>query len=101
MRPILTSSHKAAAALRRAETALRNWQDEPDSPRQDVDEMLHKIAGIRALVQAHLLAEVDLARDRAESARNSSSSVMPYAGETAIAEASDTYDHQPRAPDEQ
>ncbi len=96
MRPILTSSHKAAAALRRAETALRNWQDEPDSPRQDVDEMLHKIADMRALVQAHLLAEVDLARDRAESARRASSSATPQAGETQVAEVQESYDHQGR-----
>lgn len=97
MRPILTSSHKAAAALRRAETALRNWQDEPDSPRQDVDEMLRKIADIRALVQAHLLAEVDLARDRAESARKASASATPQAEEIMVAEAPETYDHQPRS----
>ena len=50
MRPILTSAQKAAAALRRAETVLRNWQDEPDSPRKDVNEMLRLVAEMRALV---------------------------------------------------
>ena len=59
MRPILTSSQRAANALRRAEKALRNWQDDSDSPRADVDKMLAIIADLRAWVQGHVIAEIE------------------------------------------
>ena len=59
MRPILTSSQRAAAALRRAEKALRNWQDDPDSPRSDVDKMLHIVADLRAWVQGYVLESLE------------------------------------------
>ena len=59
MAPIVTSSQKAAAALRRAERALRNWQDDADSPRSDVDRMLATIEDMRQWVQAHVLADIE------------------------------------------
>ncbi len=65
MRPIVTPSQKAASALRRAEKALRNWQDDPDSPRSDVDKMLHIMADLCAWTQGHVLADLDRARERA------------------------------------
>lgn len=96
MRPLVTSSQKAAAALRRAEKALRNWQDDPDSPRSDVDKMLHTIADLCAWTQGHVLADLERAQDRARAARNSAASTPAHAGETVVAEAPETYDHQPR-----
>ena len=59
MPPILTSSQRAANALRRAEKALRNWQDEPKSPRADVDKMLIIVADLRAWVQGHVIADIE------------------------------------------
>jgi len=64
MRPILTSSQKAASALRRAEKSLRNWQDDPDSPRADVDKMLTIIADLRSWVQGHVMADIENATGR-------------------------------------
>ncbi len=94
MRSILTSSQKAASALRRAETALRNWQDDPDSPRSDVNELLRMIADMRALVQGHVLEDIERAHERSRSARSSASAA--HAGETVIAEEVEAYDHLPR-----
>ena len=59
MPPILTHSQRAASALRRAERALRNWQDDPDSPRTDVDKMLSTIQDLRQWVQGHVLADIE------------------------------------------
>jgi len=59
MRSILTPAQKAANALKRAERALRDWQDDPASPRRDVDKMLAALAELRMLVQAHLLEEIE------------------------------------------
>ncbi len=59
MSPILTSSQKVASALRRAERAMRNWQDDPDSPRTDVDRMLAIMADLRQWVQGHVLADIE------------------------------------------
>ena len=59
MSPILTPSQKAASALRRAERALRNWQDDPDSPRSDVNRMLAIVDDLRKWVQAHVLADIE------------------------------------------
>jgi len=55
----LTSSQKVASALFRAERALRNWQDDPDSPRADVDKMLAIIADLRAWVHGHVMDEIE------------------------------------------
>lgn len=57
--PIFSPAHRAAAALRRAERALRNWQDDPDSPRRDVDNMISTIGEMRAWVHAHILQEIE------------------------------------------
>ena len=57
MPPILTSSQKAVSALRRAERALRNWQDDVDSPRADVDRMLAIMSELTHWAQGHVLAE--------------------------------------------
>lgn len=59
MRSLLTPSQKAASALRRLERSLRNWQDDPDSPRQDVDKMLAIVEDLRAWVQGHVLADIE------------------------------------------
>ena len=59
MSPILTPSQRAASALRKAERALRNWQDDPDSPRTDVDRMLTIIQDLRQWVQGHVLADIE------------------------------------------
>jgi hypothetical protein len=59
MPPILTSSQKVASALRRAERAMRNWQDDTDSPRTDVDRMLAIISDLRLWVQGHVLADIE------------------------------------------
>ena len=59
MRPILTSSQKAASALRRAERALRNWQDDVDSPRSDVDRMLAIMHDLTHWVQGHVLSDIE------------------------------------------
>ena len=61
MAPILTSSQKAASALRRAERVLRNWQDDPDSPRSDVDRMLQIVSDLRQWVQGHVLSDIEKA----------------------------------------
>jgi hypothetical protein len=59
MAPIFSSSQKAAAALRRAERALRNWQDDEDSPRSDVDRMLAIMNDLTQWVQAHVLSDIE------------------------------------------
>ena len=99
MRPVVTSSQKAAAALRRAEKALRNWQDDPDSPRSDVDKMLHTLADLCSWTQGHVLADLERAQERSRSARASALSAPAPGGETAIAETPETYDHRARDED--
>ena len=59
MAPIFSSSQKAATALRRAEQALRNWQDDEDSPRADVDRMLAIMNDLTMWVQAHILSDIE------------------------------------------
>ena len=59
MRPIVAHSQQVASALRRVERALRNWQDDPDSPRADVDKMLAQVHDLRMWVQAHVLADIE------------------------------------------
>lgn len=59
MPPIYTSSQKAASALRRAERALRNWQDDVDSPRADVDRMLAIMNDLTQWVQGHVLSDIE------------------------------------------
>lgn len=76
MSPILTSSQKVASALRRAERAMRNWQDDPDSPRADVDRMLTIIGDLRAWVQGHVLADIE--KIEARNGPDSSASRPPY-----------------------
>ncbi|HZT40911.1 MAG TPA: hypothetical protein VFA07_01915 [Chthonomonadaceae bacterium] len=61
MRPLLTPSQRVASALRRTEKALRSWQDDPDSPRHDVDKMLTVISDLRVWVQGHVLADIERA----------------------------------------
>ena len=55
----VSPSQKAASALRRAECALRNWQDDPSSPRQDVDRMLAILNDLRGWVQGHVLFDIE------------------------------------------
>lgn len=63
---LITPSQRAASALRRAERALRNWQDDPDSPRTDVDKMLKIVEDLRVWVQGHVLHDVERARGRTQ-----------------------------------
>ena len=72
MPPIFTHSQRAASALRRAEKALRNWQDDPESPRADVDKMLAIVSDLRIWVQAHVLADIERAEDALREHRSSS-----------------------------
>lgn len=78
----LTASQKTANALRRAETALRNWQDDPNSPRGDVDKMLTIIADLRAWVQGHVLTDVERAHTRSKGASSR------------VTEADEPYEHR-------
>ena len=74
MQRLLTPSQRTAHALRRVEKLLRNWQDEPDSPRRDVDKMLTVVADLRLWVQGHVLADIEKAeraiRERPRSAKD-------------------------------
>ncbi|HZO90146.1 MAG TPA: hypothetical protein VFB38_17590 [Chthonomonadaceae bacterium] len=69
MRQLLSPAQRAASALRKAEKALRDWQDDPDSPRADVDKMLAIVGDLRQWVQGHVLADIErterLLRERA------------------------------------
>src|SRR5690348_6220183 len=62
--PIVTPSIRAARALLRVESALRNWQDDPDSPRADVNKMLDIVADLRLWVQGHVLADIERIEQR-------------------------------------
>ena len=59
MHSSVSPSQKAASALRRAERALQNWQDDPASPRQDVDRMLAILNDLRGWVQGHVLSDIE------------------------------------------
>ncbi len=59
--PILTPSVRAARVLRRLEKTLQNWQDDPDSPRTDVDRMLAIVIDLRQWVQGHVIADLEKA----------------------------------------
>lgn len=80
MKSIITSSQRAASALSRAEHALRNWQDDPNSPRSDVDRMLLIIADLRSWVQGHVLTDIEHAEMLVRERRDRSAS--PQAGYT-------------------
>ena len=59
MQSSVSPSQKAASALRRAERALQNWQDDPASPRQDVDRMIAIVNDLRGWVQGHVLSDIE------------------------------------------
>lgn len=88
MTRIMTSSQKAAGALRRAEDALRNWQDDPDSPRSDVDKMLHIVADLRSWVQGHVLHDIERVTH------------PPRSAPSVVAENSEPYNHSRREENE-
>jgi hypothetical protein len=67
MRQIYSPSQRAAGALRRAERALRDWQDDPDAPRADVDRMLSIMSDLRVWVQGHVLADIERAENQLRS----------------------------------
>ena len=64
MQKFLTPAQRTAHALRRAEVQLRNWQDDPESPRQDVDKMIAILSELRQWVQAHVLADLEKAQSK-------------------------------------
>jgi len=72
MAPIFSSSQKAATALRRAERALRNWQDDEDSPRSDVDRMLAIMNDLTQWVQGHVLSDIEKVERRMHDQSSSS-----------------------------
>ncbi len=64
MQRFLTPAQRAAHALRRAEAQLRNWQDDPESPRQDVDKMITVVNELRQWVNAHVVADLERAEEK-------------------------------------
>ncbi len=64
MQRYLTPAQRVSHALRRAELQLRNWQDDPDSPRQDVDKMLAMVGELRHWVQAHIVADLERTEEK-------------------------------------
>ncbi|HLJ56624.1 MAG TPA: hypothetical protein VKT77_16415 [Chthonomonadaceae bacterium] len=70
MGTVLSSSQRAASALRKAERALRNWQDDIDSPRADVDRMLAIMNDLSQWVQGHVLSDIERAEDALRSRRS-------------------------------
>lgn len=64
MQRFLTPAQKVAHALRRAEIQLRNWHDDPESPHQDIDKMIATLGEVKALVQAHVLADVERTEEK-------------------------------------
>ena len=86
MSRLLTPAQKAANTLKRADEALRNWQEEPDRPHADVNDMLRDIARMRALVQAHIEAELERGRP-------------PHSPPPTIPEKPESYDIPPRPQD--
>ncbi len=59
MSSLITSSQRVANALLSAENTLRDWQDDIDSPRSDVDKMLAVVSDLRAWVQGHVQHDLD------------------------------------------
>ena len=43
---------------------FRSWHDDPDSPHQDINKMLTNLSEIKALVQAHVLADVERTEEK-------------------------------------
>jgi hypothetical protein len=74
MQHIVTPSQRTASALRRVEKILRNWQDDPDSPRKDVDKMLAVVADLRQWVQGHVLADIERVEHRLKERTSSDNS---------------------------
>ncbi len=61
MHRFITPAQRTASTLKRLETQLRNWQDDPQSPRGDVDKMLLVVSELRSWVQGHVLADLERA----------------------------------------
>jgi hypothetical protein len=61
MQRFITPAQRTANALKRLETQLRNWQDDPNAPRSDVDKMLLIVGELRGWVQGHVLADLERA----------------------------------------
>lgn len=59
MPKLYSPSQKVAVLLKQTETELRNWQDDPDSPRSDVDTMLAMVEDLRTWVQGHVLYDIE------------------------------------------
>ncbi len=72
MPSLISPAQRVAGALRRTDRALRNWQDEPESPRSDVDKMIAIVADLRTWVQGHLLLDIEksLSKDLSEHDHN-------------------------------
>lgn len=63
MSSLVSPPQKAATALRTAEKVLRNWQDDPNSPRSDVDKMIGIVTDLRQWVQAYVLQDLERQTD--------------------------------------
>lgn len=68
---ILTPAQQVARALKRVDKALHQWQDDPDSPRHDVDKMIAIVNDLRDWVQGHVLADLERAEARIKSQSDS------------------------------
>ncbi|HZP80352.1 MAG TPA: hypothetical protein VFB21_01820 [Chthonomonadaceae bacterium] len=87
MRHILSPSQRVASSLRRVEKALRDWQDDPDSPRADVNKMLATVGDLRLWVQGHVLADIErVERQIRERGTNSAPPPQPPATDRLIRE---------------
>lgn len=70
MHRFFTPAQRTASTLKRLETQLRNWQDDPNSPRGDVDKMLLVVNELRDWVQGHVLGDLERAEQSLQNKRN-------------------------------
>ncbi len=70
MNRFFTPAQRTASTLKRLETQLQNWQDDPNSPRSDVDKMLLIVGELRCWVQGHVLSDLERAEQALQSPKN-------------------------------
>ena len=59
--------------MRQVERALRNWQDDFDSPRADVDRILSIMNDLSHWVQGHVQADIEKVEDAMRSGTSAQS----------------------------
>ena len=77
MHRFFTPAQRTASTLKRLETQLRNWQDDPNSPRSDVDKMLLVVDELRGWVQGHVLSDLERAEQALQNQKNTPSPKNP------------------------